>query len=92
MVIIVAGLFVTDRVGSKSLCFCAAIVKAVNPPSPHPLHPNQPKKEKSLVLLTFIMLLFLNKQAILYLGCNTSALAAVLAVALSCAVDSLMTL
>lgn len=61
MVLIVAGLFVTDRVGLKSLCFCAAIVTAVNPGSrPHP-----PKKKQNLVLLTFIVLLFLNKHAVL---------------------------
>lgn len=72
MVIIVAGLFVTDRVGLKSRCSCAAIVTAVSPPiTQPPTHP--PKKEKSLVLLTFIILLFLNKQAGSCLGCNTSA-------------------
>lgn len=36
MVIIVAGLFVTDRVGLKSRCSCAAIVTAVSPPITQP--------------------------------------------------------
>lgn len=44
MVIIVAG-FLTDWVESQPLCFCAAIVIAVNPPHPHP----PTKKEGNLV-------------------------------------------
>lgn len=80
MVIIVALLLVTDRVGLKSLFFPRVLFlcHSCQPPiTPHP-----PKKDKSSVLLKFITLLSLNKHVVLCLGCNSSALAAVRAVVL----------